>query len=143
MELPWQVVRSGFSAKAQSKAEMDQERTRLINDLLQVQTLKGEVMTTNGESKVSYLLIGLALGAVGGLMAALLVRKETREIIRDRSRKSLDYLNQQAGKLRETADVIVQQGKKLIACKRSDSVNDSTEAEKQTYQEDRREKLGG
>jgi gas vesicle protein len=100
-------------------------------------------MTTNGESKVSYLLIGLALGAVGGLMVALLVRKETREIIRERSRKSLDYLNQQAGKLRETADVIVQQGKKLIASKRSDSVNDSTEAEKQTYQEDRREKLGG
>jgi gas vesicle protein len=54
-------------------------------------------MTTNGESKVSYLLVGLGLGAVGGLMAALLVRKETREIIRDRSRKSLDYLNQQAG----------------------------------------------
>jgi hypothetical protein len=76
-------------------------------------------------------------------MAALLVRKETREIIRERSRKSLDYLNQQAGKLRETADVIVQQGKKLIARRRSDSVADSTEAEKQTYQEDRRENLGG
>jgi gas vesicle protein len=100
-------------------------------------------MTTNGESKFSYLLIGLGLGAVGGLMAALLVRKETREIIRERSRKSLDYLNQQAGKLRETADVIVQQGKKLIARRRSDSVADSTEAEKQTYQEDRRENLGG
>jgi gas vesicle protein len=100
-------------------------------------------MTTNGESKFSYLLIGLGLGAVGGLMAALLVRKETREIIRERSRKSLDYLNQQAGKLRETADVIVQQGKKLIAHRRSDSVADSTEAEKQTYQEDRRENLGG
>jgi len=42
-------------------------------------------MTTNSESKVSYLLIGLGLGAVGGLMAALLVRKETREIIRERS----------------------------------------------------------
>jgi gas vesicle protein len=100
-------------------------------------------MTTNTESKFSYLLIGLGLGAVGGLMAALLVRKEMREIIRERSRKSLDYLNQQAGKLRETADVTVQQGNKLIACKRSDSVADSTEAEKQTYQEDRRENLGG
>jgi gas vesicle protein len=100
-------------------------------------------MTTNSESKVSYLLIGLGLGAVGGLMAALLVRKETREAIRERSRKSLDYLNQQAGKLRETADVIVQQGKKLIACKASDSVNHSTEAEKQAYQENRRENLGG
>ena len=100
-------------------------------------------MTTNSESKVSYLLVGLGLGAVGGLMAALLVRKETREIIRDSSRKSLDYLNQQAGKIRESADVIVQQGKKLLACKRSDSAADSTEAEKQNYQEDRRENLGG
>ena len=100
-------------------------------------------MTTNGKSKVSYLLVGLGLGAVGGLMAALLVRKETREIIRDRSRKSLDYLNEQSGKLRETADVMVQQGKKLMACKRSETVAESTEAEKQTYQEDRRENLGG
>ena len=80
-------------------------------------------MTTNGESKFSYLLVGLGLGAVGGLMAAVLARKETRELLRERSGKSLDYLNQQAGKLRETADVIVQQGKKLIAC---ESVDHST-----------------
>ena len=89
------------------------------------------------------LLIGLGLGAIGGLMAAIFARKETREELRKRSGKSLDFLNQQAGKLRETADVIVQQGKKLIACKGLDSVDRSTEAEKQAYQEDRRENLGG
>jgi len=100
-------------------------------------------MTTNGESKFSYLLVGLGLGAVGGLMAAILARKETRELLRERSGKSLDYLNQQVGKLRETADVIVQQGKKLIACEGANSVHRSTEAEKQIYQEDRRENLGG
>ena len=100
-------------------------------------------MTTNGESKLSYLLIGLGLGAVGGLMAAIIARKETREVLRERSGKSLDYLNQQVGKLRETADVIVQQGKKLIACEGANSVDRSTEAEKQIYQEDRRENLGG
>jgi gas vesicle protein len=100
-------------------------------------------MTTNGESKFSYLLIGLGVGAVGGLMAAILARKETREVLRERGGKSLDYLNQQAGKLRETADVIVQQGKNLIANKGSDSVGHSTEAEKQAYQEDKRENLGG
>jgi hypothetical protein len=52
-------------------------------------------------------------------------------------------LNQQTGKLRETADVIVQQGKKLIACTGSDSVDRSTESEKTAYHEDRRENLGG
>lgn len=99
-------------------------------------------MATNGESKFSYLLVGLGLGAIGGLMAAILARKETREVLRERGGKSLDYLNQQAGKLRETADVIVQQGKKLMACK-GDSVGHATEAEKQAYQEDKRENLGG
>jgi len=87
--------------------------------------------------------MGLGLGAIGGLMAAIFARKQTREVIRERSGKSLDYLNQQAGKLREITDTIVQQGKKLIACKRLDSVDRSTEAEKQAFQEDRRENLGG
>ena len=100
-------------------------------------------MTTNGESKFSYLLIGLGLAAIGGLMAAILARKETREALREHSGKSLDYLNQQAGKLRESADVIVQQGKKLLACNGSDLVDRSTEAEKQAYREDKRENLGG
>ena len=99
-------------------------------------------MTTNGESKFSYLLIGLALGAIGGLMSALLARKETREVLRERSGKSLDYLNQQAGKLRETADVLVKKGKEFIGPPR-DSVKTDTESQKQAYQEERRETLGG
>jgi gas vesicle protein len=100
-------------------------------------------MTTNSESKFSYLLIGLGLGAIGGLMAALLARKETRELLRERSNDSLDYLNRQAGKLRETADAMVQQGKKLLACNGHDSADTATEAERQAYQEERRENLGG
>jgi gas vesicle protein len=100
-------------------------------------------MTTNSESKISYLLAGMILGAVGGLSAALLVRQETLENIRERSRKSLDYLNEQAAKLRESAEVIVQQGKRLVAHNRSHAVADSTEAEKQAHQENRRENLGG
>jgi gas vesicle protein len=99
-------------------------------------------MTTNGESKFSYLLIGLGLGAIGGLMSALLARKETREVLRERSGKSLDYLNQQAGKLRETADVLVKKGKEFIGPPR-DSVKTDTESQKQAYQEERRETLGG
>jgi gas vesicle protein len=100
-------------------------------------------MTTNRESKSSNLLIGLTLGAIGGLVAAILSHRETREALRERSGKSLDYLNQQAGKLRETADVIVQQGKKLLACNGADLVDRSTEANKQAYQEAKRENLGG
>ena len=100
-------------------------------------------MITKGESKFSYLLIGLTLGAIGGLMAAILARKETLDGLRERSGKSLHYLNQRAGKLRETADVIVQRGKNLLTGNGSGLVDRSTEAEKQAYQEDKRENLGG
>jgi gas vesicle protein len=99
-------------------------------------------MITNGESKFSYLLIGLGLGAIGGLMAAIVARKETRELLRERSINGLDYLNQQAEKLRESAEGIVKKGKEFIGPPRN-SVKTDTEAEKQAYQEKQRETLGG
>ena len=100
-------------------------------------------MKTDGESKFSQLLIGLGLGAIGGLMAAILARKETLDGLRERSDKSLGYLNQLAGKLGETAGVIVQQGKTFLGCKGANSVEHPSKAEEQAYQEDKRENLGG
>lgn len=97
-------------------------------------------MRTTGESKLSFLLIGLALGAIGGLTAALLARKETRDLLRERSRKSLDYLNHQGKKLRETTEGIVEKGKEHMS-RRCCSVEATTEA--QEHQEERREHLGG
>ena len=99
-------------------------------------------MTTNGESKFSYLLIGLGLGIIGGLMVALLARKETRESLRERSSKTLDYLNQQGKKLRETTEGFVEKGKALVS-HRCGAVDATTEAEEQAYQEERRENMGG
>lgn len=99
-------------------------------------------MITNGESKFSFLLIGLGLGAIGGLMAALLARKETRDLLRERSIEGLDYLNQKAEKLRESTDVIVKKGKEFIG-PHCDSVKNEPEVEEQDYQEDRRENIGG
>ena len=99
-------------------------------------------MKTNDESKFSYLLIGLGLGAIGGLTFALLARKETRESLRESSSKALDYLNQQGKKLRETTEGIVEKGKALVG-QRCGTVDATTEAEAQAYQEERRETLGG
>ena len=98
-------------------------------------------METNGESKFSYFLIGLGLGAIGGLMAALLARKETRELLRERSTEALDYLNQQGKKLCETTEGLVEKGKELMShC--CGSVDATTQEEKQSYQKERRETLG-
>ena len=92
-------------------------------------------MRTNGESKVSFLLIGLVLGAVGGLMAALLARKEARDLLRERGTKTLDYLNQQGKKLRETSEGIVAKGKELISQRCCSDA--ATEAENLEHQEER------
>ena len=99
-------------------------------------------MRTNGESKFSFLLIGLGLGAIGGLMAALLARKDTRDLLRERGTKTLDYLIRQGEKLSETTEGIVDKGKELLShcCCSTDA---ATDAENQAHQQERREHLGG
>jgi gas vesicle protein len=76
---------------------------------------ESETMKTNVETKFSYFLVGLGLGAMGGLMAALLARQETRELLRERSAKSLKYLNQQGNKLRKTTEGIVGKSKAMLS----------------------------
>jgi len=95
-------------------------------------------MRTNDESKFSFLLIGLGLGVIGGMMAVLLARKETRESLSERSRKTIDYLNQQGKRLRDATEGVVEKGKQLIG-HRCCSVDTATQA----HQEERRETLGG
>ena len=99
-------------------------------------------MKTNGDCKFPYFIVGLALGAIGGLSSALLGRRETRELLRERGRNSLDYLHHQAAKLREGADAIVTRGKRFVG-PHGDLVKTDTESERQVHEENRREHLGG
>ena len=99
-------------------------------------------METNGELKFPSFIIGVALGAVAALLLAPRRGEETRKYLRERSTKGLDTLNQQAGKLLETADGIVKKGKEFIGPHR-DSVKTDTEAEKHGYQENSRGNSGG
>ena len=72
-------------------------------------------MRTNDDGKFFFLLIGLGLGAIGGLIAALLAREENREALREGGEKSLEYLNEQADKLRDTTEAIIEKGKDLLS----------------------------
>ena len=100
-------------------------------------------MITNGGLKFLYLLIGVGIGAIAGLLFAPCSGEETRKSLRERSNKGLDTLNQRAGKLRESVEGMVKKGKEFVGCNGRDSVDTATEAEKQAYQEERRENLGG
>ena len=88
----------------------------------------------------NFLLFGIGLGA-GVALVASLARKETRNLLRERSRKSLDYLNQQAAKLREAADETAK-ARDFVGPQR-DSVKTETDAERLAYQEEKRDMPNG
>ena len=99
-------------------------------------------MKTNSQFKLPYFLAGISLGAISGLLLALRMGEDTRKYLRERSNKSLEYLNQRARKLRESAEGIFEKGKQ-IASRQSQSVKTDTDAEKQDYEEKKRENMGG
>jgi gas vesicle protein len=99
-------------------------------------------MRTRETDRFTSLLFGIGLGAGVALLAALLARKETRDLVRERGRRSFDYLREQGAKLREAVDEIARRGKDFVGSP-SDSPKADTEAEKQTYEEDKRENMGG
>jgi gas vesicle protein len=72
-------------------------------------------MNIKSENKLPYFLLGLSVGVAGGLISALLARKENRDRLRERSAKGLEYLNHQANKLRETTEGLVGKGKELLS----------------------------
>ena len=99
-------------------------------------------MKTNSEFKFPYFLVGIAVGAIAALLLAPSPGEETWKYLRERSNKGLDYLNQLVGKLRQSAEGVVRKGREIVGSHR-DAVDTATEAEKQAYQEERRDTLGG
>ena len=65
-------------------------------------------------SGVAYLLIGIGIGVAAGLLLAPRSGEEMREDIRRRTNEGVDYLNQQADKLRDGAEKVVSKGKEWI-----------------------------
>ena len=100
-------------------------------------------MKSETERKIPYLAAGIAVGAVGSLVAAALARKETREKVIERGSKSIDYLKEQGQKLRESSKVAVEKSRNLIGYKRHNSVPEISEGERQAHEEERREVMGG
>lgn len=99
-------------------------------------------MKTEAEPKIPSLLVGVGVGAVGALIAALLARKETREKVLERGAKSLDYLKEQGQKLRERSKEAVEKGKTLMGCQCHESVQSSAQGDGQASEEKKREGMG-
>jgi gas vesicle protein len=98
-------------------------------------------MITNRES-IPYFLVGIGLGVITGLLLAPRPGDETRKYLRERSTKSLDALNQQAGKLRESAQGVVQKGREFMSRRGCGSVGTDAEVEKKIDAEQTPETAG-
>jgi gas vesicle protein len=89
---------------------------------------------TNGEFRVSAFLIGIGIGLLTGLLWAPRSGEDTRREVRRRTGEGLDYLNQQAEKLRERADKIAAMTKEWIGRQGESLESKATELQK-AYQD--------
>ncbi len=92
-------------------------------------------MLRNDEfSTFPYLLIGIGIGMVAGLLLAPRSGEEMREDIRRRTHEGVDYLNQQGEKLRDGAEKVVSKGKEWIG-RQSESIQSAAETRKPSHEQ--------
>lgn len=92
-------------------------------------------MFRNDESSsFLYLLIGVGIGIVAGLLLAPRTGEEIRGDIRRRTNEGVDYLNQQAEKLRYGAEKVVGKGKEWIG-RQSESIESAVETRKPVHEQ--------
>jgi len=85
-------------------------------------------------SSIPYLLIGIGIGMIAGVLLAPRSGEEIRRDVRRSANEGLDYLNQQADKVRDRAGNVVTKGKEWIA-RQSDSVQSATETRKPYHEQ--------
>jgi gas vesicle protein len=71
--------------------------------------------TENRISKVSYLLVGLGIGSLFGILFAPKSGEETREYLAQKAREGSDYTQGKVQELKERAEDIVARGTEVVA----------------------------
>ena len=85
-------------------------------------------------SSFPYLLIGIGIGMVAGLLLAPRSGEEMREDIRRRTHEGMDYLNQQADKLRDGVEKVVTKGKEWIG-RQTESIQSAVETRNPSHEQ--------
>src|ERR1044071_986296 len=97
----------------------------------------------NRKSKLPHFIVGVGVGAVTAFYLAFRMSENTRKYISERTSKGFDSVNEQTRKLRENAEKIVEKAKRLVSRSPGDSEAGNNEAERQAYEENKRENMGG
>ena len=93
-------------------------------------------MSTHGASNFSYLLAGLGIGAIIGLLMAPKVGSETREIIAKKADEGRDYARKKSKELRKDAESYLDKGKDMVA-KQKEQLSAALEAGKGVYRSEK------
>jgi len=86
------------------------------------------------DNKLSFFFLGLGLGVAAGILFAPKAGSETRELIKNKTNESADYLRRQSGQIRDAAGDLVDRGRTVLN-RQKDTLNDAMEAGKQAYRE--------
>ncbi len=93
-------------------------------------------MENNIASKVTYLSVGLGIGALVGILCAPKSGDETREYLAQKTQEGKEYAQRKGRELRERAEDAVERGKQAAA-RQNQSISAAFEAGREAY---RREK---
>ena len=86
------------------------------------------------DSRLSFFLIGLGLGVVGGILFAPKSGAETREFLRESATEGADYVKRRGDELRETAEETINRGKETLR-RQKENLASAMEAGKHAYRE--------
>src|SRR2546427_405762 len=96
-------------------------------------------MSENGGSKVRYLIVGLGIGALGGILFAPKSGEETREFLVEKAGEGSKYAQGKAGELKERAEDLVQKSNE-DAGRQEEAVTAAVDAGREAYQREKAEK---
>lgn len=93
-------------------------------------------MSESSESKVTFFLAGLGIGAVLGILFAPQAGEDTRKYLTDRAEEGRHYAQRKARELRDRAEDIVDRSKDVVDRQR-ESLSAAYDAGKEAYQREK------
>jgi gas vesicle protein len=93
------------------------------------------------DSKVNYLLLGLGIGSLLGILFAPKSGEETREYLSQKAKEGSEYAQKKARELRERAEDLIERGKEALAEKEG-QITAAVDIGRETYKREKSKAQG-
>jgi gas vesicle protein len=93
------------------------------------------------DSKVNYLLLGLGIGALLGILFAPKSGEETREYLSQKAKEGSEYAQKKARELREGAEDLIERGKEALT-ETKEQITAAVDIGRETYKREKSKAQG-